>query len=271
MNRRNFILGLGTAATLSGAASVTGAALSNTVDATSNFQIVATNDLTVRRNSNLDTTALGANSNYSDTTVSEFNHTGAEPFPNMTVNGSADGDLGMALATGNDNSSDYNRNDSLGGTEPYNGTVAGTTEAQNLDVAPLQIENNGGSQKEVAVEYGIGSDVDSESASDSDGNVDPVDVAQLFTFKIGDQQISPPSDPGSVTLNDPYLEEDSNNNTYTLDAGETAKVGFVLNYSKRLEELIADAASGGSYTFSNNGQGDADLLDVARFGTTGNA
>ena len=55
MNRRNFILGLGTAATLSGAASVTGASISGTADAGASFQVIAENDLNLQRNSDIST------------------------------------------------------------------------------------------------------------------------------------------------------------------------------------------------------------------------
>ena len=273
MNRRNFILGLGTAATLSGAASVTGAALSNTVDSTANFQIVATNELIVRKNEELTSSSLGSNANYSDTTISEFDAANAtdDPTntPNLTVNQSTNGDLGIAFATPNDNSSDFNRNFSLGGTEPYNETRRGSEVttvggANNGRVAPLQIENNGGSQKDVAVEYVLGSDVNTGSLTASGLNA--LDVAELFTFGINGTQISPPADSGSLNLDGDVLEITDPNTEFNLGAGNVEEVDFKINMSKRLEDLIADASSG-SYSFTESSSTGVSLLSEVRFGT----
>jgi len=282
MNRRNFILGLGTAATLSGAASVTGAALSNTVDATADFQVVATNELIVRKNEELTTGGSGsleANTNYSDTDISAFDHENATsdpgpgPSPNLTVNQSTNGDLGMAFATVNGNDSDFNRNFSLGGTEPYNETRSGevTSEsgATSGRVAPLQIENNGGSSKDVAVEYVLGDDVNTGSLDDSAG-IDALDVAQLFTFEINGTQISPPSDSADVTLSSGVLEIDAADVEFPLAAGEVEEVDFIINMNDQLEQLISNAASGGAYNFGASSNSGVSLLNEVRFGTNDN-
>jgi hypothetical protein len=280
MNRRNFILGLGTAATLSGAASVTGAALSNTVDATADFQVVATNELIVRKNEELTTGGSGSlesNNNYSDTDISAFDHENAtsdpDPSPNLTVNQSTNGDLGMAFATVNGNDSDFNRNFSLGGTEPYNETRSGevTSEsgADSGRVAPLQIENNGGSSKDVAVEYVLGDDVNTGSLDDSAG-IDALDVAQLFTFEINGTQISPPSDSADVTLSSGVLEIDAADVEFPLAAGEVEEVDFIINMNDQLEQLISNAASGGAYNFGASSNSGVSLLNEVRFGTNDN-
>ena len=284
MNRRNFILGLGTAATLSGAASVTGAALSNTVDATADFQVVATNELIVRKNEELTNGgggSLEANNNYSDTDISAFDHENAtsdpDPSPNLTVNQSTNGDLGMAFATVNGNNSDFNRNFSLGGTEPYNETRSGevTSEsgATSGRVAPLQIENNGGSSKDVAVEYVLGDDVNTGSLDDSAG-IDALDVAQLFTFEINGTQISPPSDGTGVNLNtggsDEILEITASTPEFSLAAGDVEEVDFIINMNDQLEQLISNAASGGAYNFGDSSNSGVSLLNEVRFGTNGN-
>jgi hypothetical protein len=50
MNRRNFVVGLGTVATISGVASVTAASFNDSVNPSTNFQIVPqTSALVVRR------------------------------------------------------------------------------------------------------------------------------------------------------------------------------------------------------------------------------
>lgn len=280
MNRRNFILGLGTAATLSGAASVTGAALSNQVDATADFQVVATNELIVRRNDVLEGGAGGSldnNNNYSDTSVSAFDHENAtsDPAttPNLTVNQSTNGDLGMAFATVNGNDSAFNRNFTLGGTEPYNGSrggdVTSASAADNGRVAPLQIENNGGSSKDVAVEYVLGDDVNTGSVDDTSG-IDALDVAQLFTFEINGTQISPPSNSADVTLNGDTLEIDAAGVEFPMSAGQVENVDFLINMSDRLDQLISDAASGGAYNFAASADTGVSLLNEVRFGTNEN-
>jgi hypothetical protein len=259
MNRRNFILGLGTAATLSGAASVTGASLSNTVDTGANFQIVATNQLNVERNNELDSTALGNNGNYSDKGGDfDTDFVNTTSFPNMTIDDQANDQLNMSFATDNDNASAYNRNGSFGdgvveaGQQPYNGSNGGNR------VAPLQVVNNGGTSKDVAVTYDYGSDV-SQSADPS--ALDIVDINRLFEFEIDGVQVSPD---GSTT--------DSGANAVTFAAGQTREVDFTLNYNADLEEKISDAASGGGSDFGfgsgNSANAAADLLNRVTFGTS---
>lgn len=279
MNRRNFILGLGTAATLSGAASVTGAALSNTVDATADFQVVATNELIVRRNDVLEEGTDGSldnNNNYSDTAIDAFDHENATsdpaPSPNLTVNQSTNDQLGMAFATDNGNDSAFNRNFSLGGTEPYNGSrggdVTSASAADNGRVAPLQIENNGGSSKDVAIEYVLGSDVNTGSVDDPAG-IDALDVAQLFTFEINGTQISPPSTSGDVNLNGDVLEITAGGVEFPMSAGQVENVDFKINMSDRLDQLVSNAATGGTYNFGASANTGVSLLSEVRFGTNG--
>lgn len=246
MNRRNFILGLGTAATLSGAASVTGAAVNNSVSPEANFQVIADEQLIVERNGDLN---QGTNGNYSDVTVSDFDHQNADPFPNMTVNASQNGELGMALATDNSNGSNYNRNSSLGGTTPYNGTEGG--------VAPLEITNNGGSAQEIAVSYNVGDAVTDQASADL--------LSQVFTFSIDGNQISP-------AVGDNYSggTVENQSNKYAVDgglgAGDTIDVDFTLNYSDSLEEDLAGLAGSGDFGFTGSTTA-VDLLDEAVFGT----
>jgi hypothetical protein len=261
---------------------VTGAALSNTVDATADFQVVATNELIVRRNDVLEGGAGGSlenNNNYSDTAIDAFDHENATsdpaPSPNLTVNSSTNGDLGMAFATDNGNDSDFNRNFSLGGTEPYNGSrggdVTSASAADNGRVAPLQIENNGGSSKDVAVEYVLGSDVNTDDGLEDPDGIDSLDVAQLFTFEINGTQISPPSDTADTNLNtsgsSPVLEITAAGVEFPMSAGQVENVDFKINMSDRLDQLVSDAATGGTYNFGASADTGVSLLSEVRFGT----
>ena len=255
MNRRNFILGLGTAATLSGAASVTGAAISNEVSPEANFQVVAEEQLVVEKNEAI---TEGDNGNYTDTTVSEFDPNNAAPYPNMTVNGSTNGDLGMALATNNTADPAFNKNASNGGSTPYNGTEGG--------LAPLQITNNGGSPQEIAINYNTGSAVDSQDDADL--------LSQVFTFSIEGEQISP--EPGvsnwesngnsDTVVNQTNKYIDSTGDGNGIPAGESRKVDFTINYSESLATELAGLASGGDFGFTGSSSA-VDLLDEAVFGT----
>lgn len=271
MNRRNFILGLGTAATLSGAASVTGASISGTADASSNFNVIAENNLTIRRNDEDFTTFgseidNGTSVNYVNTSVSYVgNGTGEGSIndtigsgiedvggPRLTVDDNEDSSLEMALATKNDATIEANQNSTAGSSaSPYSDTNG---------TPPLRIINNGGQDKTISAEYTYGDDVPSGSLTESD-------VAQLFTFSVNDTtgnitegQVSPGTD-------NPASSGDVSTNQATIPSGEEATVDFTINYSSALEDAIASAASGGSdYDFKNNGFANIDLLTQVSFG-----
>ena len=271
MNRRNFILGLGTAATLSGAASVTGASISGTADASSNFNVIAENNLTIRRNDE-DFTTFGSeiandtSDQYVNTTVSYVGNgsdsegtmndtigSGIEDVggPRLTVNDQEDGSLSMALATQNDATIEANQNSTEGtSASPYsddNGT------------APLRIVNNGGSDKTVSASYSYGGSVGNGSLTESD-------VAQLFTFSINDTG-GDITNPGQVSpgTGNAGSSGDVSGNQATIPSGEEATVDFTINYNSALEEAIASAA-GGSYDFQTDGFENVDLLTQVSFG-----
>jgi hypothetical protein len=280
MNRRNFILGLGTAATLSGAASVTGAAINESVSPSANFQVIAEQNLDVRRNGGLDTVGGNIdNSSYDNYVNSTVDYVGPEGTfsgdnatdsgagdvagPRLTVNNQTDGDLSMALASPNDATIAANNNGSngLSGTpdDPYGGSSS----------APLEVVNQGGSTVEVTVDYNYGADVNS---TDEGGSIPPEDIAQLFTFSIPDSQDSVPSGEGgqiSPSTSAPEAEGDDQNNNAQIESGQTAYVNFNINYSEAIEEEIA-AAAGDGYGFGSGSTSAVDLLDSVSFGTTGN-
>ena len=262
MNRRNFILGLGTAATLSGAASVTGATISGTADAGASFQVIAENDLNLQRNSGISEADNGeilnsTSDNYVNTSVSfvdnegELNSTQGSGLrdvdsPQLTVNGQEDSNLQIAVATPNENPTG----------SPYDSTSSGT--------APLEIVNNGGTDKTVSVSYSYGTELSDESGSGTrgDGTLDHGDVAELFQFSIGGQQISPaPASPNSSG------DEATSTNQATVSSGSSELVDLTINLTPDIQSDIADNASGsGDYDFANNAFAAVELLTQVSFG-----
>ncbi|MFC7042066.1 hypothetical protein [Halonotius sp. GCM10025705] len=270
MNRRNFILGLGTAATLSGAASVTGASISGSADAGANFNVIATNNLTIRRNSDLPTVGSqidNSTENYVNDTVSYVNSEGTindtigsgienVSTPQLTVNDQENDGLSMALGTPNDATVEDNQNSTVGSNaSPYSDTNG---------IPPLEIANNGGQNKTISARYSYGDDV-----TDTSNNLDESDVNQLITFSVNEGtdtntsggKVSPDPSEGALGTGD------NANNTVTINSGETATVDLTLNYNSALEEALASAASGGSdYDFQNDGFANVDLLTSVTFG-----
>lgn len=252
MDRRNFLIGVGTAATLSGVASVTGAALSNTVSAGfSGFRVVSEQKIVVRRNGALtEQNVLSNNENFSADPIN-FSKVGQDSpveyadFPQLYVNSSTDQNLTIELATGDRPSTPYNENLSAGGTEPYNGS-------ESYGYAPIEVENTGSQQKDLAVEYGYGADV-----TDPNTNLSKGQVAELYRFQIGTTQISPVS--GSP---------DTEGDTVTIDPSETKRVDLNIQLSASTADDIRSAAGNtGPYSFNKDGRARADLLDTAVFGT----
>jgi len=272
MNRRNFILGLGTAATLSGAASVTGASISGTADAGASFQVIAENNLNLQRNSDIAETGGGeipntTSDNYVNTSVGfvdnegELNTTQGSGLrdvssPQLTVNGNEDSNLQIAVATPNEviDDQDGTTND------PYDSSNSGTS--------PLEIVNNGGSPKTISAEYDYGDSV-TETTGDNtrgDGILDRGDVAKLFQFSIGNTQISP--DPNS-----PDSSGDAEGNQVSITAGTSKKVDFSINYTSAIQQDIADNATApeGNYDFDSSAFSAVELLTQVSFGEVDSA
>ena len=268
MNRRNFILGLGTAATLSGAASVTGASISGSADAEASFQVIAENDLNLQRNSNIATAGgeidNSTDDNYVNTSVGfvdsegQLNTTQGSGVrdvgsPQLTVNGNEDSNLQIAVATPNEVIDDQD-GDSSG--DPY--------DSQDGGLAPLEIVNNGNTDKTVSVEYSYGGSVNLASGSAGDGTLDAGDVAELFQFSIGGTQISP-------TRSNYDLSGDESGNQATVNAGTNEVVDFSINYTADIRDDIAEAASAtGSYDFANSAFAAVELLTQVSFGEVDN-
>lgn len=255
MNRRNFVLGVGTTVTLSGAASVTGAALSNTVATAfggsgSGFNIVNTTELIVRRNGTLtDQNILSENANFTNTSIN-FSKVGQDSpveysdFPELYVDNNTDGDLTMELATGDDTSTAYNNNLSNGGTEPYNGS-------ESYGYAPLVIENTSSVGEDIAMQYTYGDDVtDSNTALSKD------QVAKLYQFDIDGTRISPAE--GSP---------DQEGMAVTIPGATIKRVDLQIQLDESTaEDIRAASPVGGSYYFDQDARSETKILDAAVFG-----
>jgi hypothetical protein len=252
MNRRNFILGLGTAATLSGAASVTGAALNDTVTPDADFRVIAAEELNLQKNEFIND---AGDSNYTDASFSEFTHTDTDSpsaAPNMTVSDDTDGDIQMALATFNDADQDYNNNGTSSDL-PYVNDTVGRGPAEGGE-APLQVTNNTGTTQEVGVSYNYGSDVGTDISQSQ--------VNELFTFHMEDNS-------GSYTQISPAGNSGTNSsNTASITAGETTLVNLEISMTQSIEDSItANASSTNDATFNDPAVDDVDLLDTVEFGT----
>jgi hypothetical protein len=251
VNRRNFILGVGTAATLSGAASVTGAALSTSVEtAFGGVKVRTRGRLVARRNSVLtEQNVLSNNENFSTdnitwSKVGQDSPVNYNDFPQLYVNDSTNADLTIELATGDDTDSPYNNNLSSGGAEPYNSS-------QSYGYAPLEIENSGPAQKDVAVKYGYGEDV-----TDSSTALSKEQVAEIYRFHIDGTQVSPAE--GSP---------DTHGTPVTFEPSETKRVDLNIQLSESTAKDVRSAAgSTGPYSLSTDGRAQSDLLDTAVFG-----
>jgi hypothetical protein len=252
MNRRNFILGVGTAATLSGAASITGATLSNTVSTDfSNFRIVTEAELTVRRNDALTKqNVLTNNENFTNssvnfTTIGQDSPVDYSDFPLLYVDNKTDSNLTIELATSADDDANYNNNLSTGGTEPYDGDQA-------YGYAPLEIENTGETDKDIAVAYEYNDEDVVNSSELSKGQ-----VAEIYEFEIAGTRISPaPASP------------DSHGNKVTIPARETKPVDLKIELDSKTAGDIKAVSNynPNDYSFSDDARARANLLDAATFG-----
>lgn len=255
MNRRNFLLGVGTAATLSGIASVTGGALSNTVSTSfggsgSGIKLVNRTELTVRRNETLtEQNVLSENTNFTNESI-DFTKVGQDhpvdysDFPELYVDNNTDESLTIELATGDDTESAYNTNLSNGGSEPYNGS-------ESYGYAPLVIENTGSTAQDIAMEYTYADDViDSSDLSKSD-------VAKVYRFDIDGTQISPAE--GSP---------DQEGTAVSIPGATTKRVDLLIQLTEAIaKDVRSSSAVGGSYSFDQEARARTRLLDAAVFGS----
>lgn len=279
MNRRNFILGLGTAATLSGAASVTGATLSDTVQPGADFRVVATDNLEVRQNANLDAGNSPDQENY--TTVSpsniDFNETAGTGNPNMTVDSGTNDELDMALATVNDQSAGYNNNETNGGDLPYANSSVTNVPGEGGE-APLEVENPTAEAQEIAVSYNFGNDVGGGSDEVAEETVlglfefYMVEADSSVTASNGESGVDAPNNYTQISADDTTLNPQSGGtltqgNGGVLASGSTKQVHLQINMDSGTQAEIQNAADpAGVGGFDGGATDDVALLNSVEFG-----
>jgi hypothetical protein len=244
MKRRNLIYGMGLLAMGSGAAALSGATLTNTVNPFARFNINVEGGLLVTRGSSFPTSGTNSTSSGTDNagTVefdsvdgddTDSNVADALDFDQQIFEVAADAgenaDLSIALAV---------PFGSLSGGESYT--------FPNL----LQIQNNANSSKDVAIEFddgeggtvadnddhgfatGTQADLDGSgsavSAVNATGGSGPTrlsfdEVASLFQFKAGATAISPPGNTSAGNSNQDALD------SVTIASGATQQVSLTVD------------------------------------------
>jgi len=250
MNRRNFVLGLGTAATLSGAASVTGASFANSVEASStDFRVFVERQLAVNGNY-YDDTSLGFVSNSS----------------NIDYGAIGQDDLGSLPAAYSDGSTDGGSNN-LEVELAFDVNNESTAEL----VGVLEVENTGNSDETVGVtfENADGSD-DGFAAPVTDGPISASDVANAIQFTDGTDPISPdPDGTNGTSLNDDGSGTQVPENGLTVTSGDTAQINIEIADLSSVGSIQTDIADNASATGSafDGSVSDVELIDSIRVGT----
>jgi len=251
MNRRNFVVGLGTVATISGVASVTAASFADSVTAGSDFRVIVDENLTLELGEGVpEEEDLEDEDEWTDDEINfdevEFDeddngqliyiedHTG-EP---------ENEDIEIQLAIAND--------PDIEGQDGYDELLA--------------VRNDGITDQEVGIEYVYGDDVDTEGLDEeyaaeddpSEGVVDPGDVATLFEFEVDDDPISP----------DPEGDVDEAR-FITVEGGDTEQIDLNIDLDgSGVADTLADEADVEDEIFSSDGGAgdDFQLLDAIRVG-----
>ena len=255
MNRRNLLLGLGTAATLSGAASVTGATFADSVTPTeADFRVIAEANVAVNGVANptdggVDNTTsqgfvdTGNASNDGGVNFTEINASDVDTLPVVHADGTTDNnDLTVTLAFETDDAT----------------TLSPVLEIDNtgdtsVDVGVYFTDQNGGS--------GFGADVTEDGTSDNTV-ITPTDVVE--TIQIVDSngtQISP----DTVTNGTPDETTQTVPNTVTVDSGTTENLGIQITDNADFDTSVTNVASGG--TPFSGGVDDIDLIDAISIGS----
>jgi hypothetical protein len=270
MNRRNFILGLGTAATLSGAASVTGAALQDTVEPTADFRVISSENLEVSRNSNL---TQSTNENFTNADPFEYNATAGQPGPNMSVDGGTNDGLGMQLAVKNEVRTNNSNSSVLTGSgdQPYVDSDAINVPDGQGGEAPLEVFNDTAEAQEIGVNFAtFGADADGDT-----GDVRQDLVLDLFEFYVVED--AGPAANGESGTDGQWVrispdDTDENNNLSAgngavINSGATKEVHLKLNMNSTIQSAIQNAASAdGVGGFNEGATDDVNLLETVEFG-----
>jgi hypothetical protein len=244
MNRRNFVVGLGTVATISGVASVTSAAFQSSVTPTTNFQIVPDNDeLTLRRiQTDVSYSDLATNDTWNDSEITDFaNVTGDNAVKSVAhVNSSTDGSLGAQLAFNNTNQS--------AGNETIDNYL--DTSSSDGQEGFFELANLGDTDLDVGITFGYSSNVGSEGGA----ILTEADVAEMFTFQMASDgtDISPSA--GSTA---------EPTNQYNIASGDVEVVELSIKITDSVYNTIQEE-SGGAFTETS---GSIKLLDTVTVGT----
>ncbi len=222
MKRRNLMIGLGILATGSGAATLSGAALSNTVSPTADFRINVEGGLVVRAGSNFPDSI-----NSSETGVGTDNaeYILSEDTTDAAVFESLDDKTSVTAVADTEQNGDLN----IGLAFPFSEIEGGSSATFNYPNL-LEVENNSNSPVDVAVAYQDADNPSIETPDDIDSHgfesVDPTypisetgdgddqlsfdQVANMFQFDSGGTAVSPAgadsqsnsnqSIPGSVSV-----------------------------------------------------------------------
>ena len=224
MNRRNFVVGLGTVATISGVASVTSAAFSgDSVSPSTNFQIVPEDSQlvvqrlqdTVSSYSNL----ASGNASWNDSEITDFGNVTAEQGSPVVahLNTSENGQLGAQLA--------FNNTNATGTTEEYSQYTVDNADGF------FEVANLGDTQETIAVDLVPFSD---NVGSDPGDALTEDQVYQMFEFQ--NSSGAPISPPDSNTNTHP--------NTITISAGGVEAIGLEINITNDMYNSIQSAAGG---------------------------
>jgi hypothetical protein len=247
MNRRNFVLGLGTAATLSGAASVTGASFANSVEAsTTDFRVFVERSLTVNGNyytdaQNEDFVSNDSNIDFGNVTQSDLNNN----LPVAYADGSSDSggdDLQVELAFDVDSPG-----------ETFEGV--------------LEVENTGDTDETVGVTFEGGSG-NGFAAPVTDGPISASNVAEAIQFidgSDGSTRISP--DPS--TLGDDGTSTQSPENGLEVPSGNTVEIDIQLKDLSTVTGFEANVSQNASATGNafDGAVDDVELIDAISVGT----
>ena len=245
MNRRNLLLGLGTAATLSGAASVSGATFTNSVTpAETDFRVIAEANVNVNGVYNSDTGAdfvsTGNTTNDGGVNFTQIDSSNTDQLPAAHAQGStASDDLTATLAFKTDDADSENFSPFL---EIDN---TGDTDVENVGI---YFEASDGTN-------GFGGDTSANS-----GDVATSEVIQAIEFNVGSDKISTDNLDGG---DDPGSQQVAN--TVNIPSGTSVDVELDITPSALTAGDIASAA-GDADPFSG-GVDDIDLVDSISIGT----
>jgi len=253
MNRRNFVVGLGTVATISGVASVTAASFADSVEPTADFQVIVDENLTLELGEGVpdEETELDSDDGWTDEEIN---------FDEQDVSFEDDGEDGVVAYT------DLEAGD---GDEPINDdielqvAVANDPDEVNDTTYDdfLKVVNDGIQEQNIAITYTFGDDVDEGTTGDADGGtsegeINAEDVVDLFRFEVEDGE-----DDLLISPADPVDEPDE---FVTVDPEDDVDIDFIVDLEDSLAEQFAEEADVEDSLFSEDeGAGDNfDLIDT---------